>query len=148
MKKYKLVALVIVLAGLLVGGWYVLSSDPEPVQSNDSSVDTGSISQPSPESGVTNDQLSISFSYADGVYTYNGTVQKPTPCTSVESDATILESLPEQVNVNIDILSSDEICAQVIEEEEISGEFSASKEASIEVFLNGDTVGTINGTDL
>lgn len=86
------------------------------------------------------EQVYIDFTYENGKYLYSGTVQKPTPCDTVEVNAVIRESFPEQVTFAITTKSSDQICAQVITEEEISGEIAVSEQAVIEVTLNGEAV--------
>lgn len=63
--------------------------------------------------------------------------EKPTPCHEVKHDSVILESYPEQVTVNLSILSPepDVICAQVEEDFEVAGLFQASKEAKVEFIV-------------
>ena len=85
-------------------------------------------------------QVALDFTYEDGKYLYTGTVQKPAPCDSVEVDAVIRESFPEQVTLQITTQASDQICIQVISEEEIEGEIQVSEQAMIEVTYNGDVV--------
>ncbi|MBN1916224.1 hypothetical protein JW796_04575 [Candidatus Dojkabacteria bacterium] len=92
------------------------------------------------DGGIEDGKVRLDFTYKNDVYKYTGAVQKPTPCDGVTTDAIVRESSPEQVTLQIVIEPSDQICAQVITEEEISGEIKVSKQARIEVTLNGETV--------
>lgn len=62
---------------------------------------------------------------------------KPTPCHTIKHEALVLESYPEQVTVNLSILSPDPdaICTQVEEDFEVAGLFQASKEAKVEFIV-------------
>ena len=99
---------------------------------NDGTDDNGS--------GVDEETVDLTFTYEDGKYLYSGTVQKPTPCDTIEVDAVIRESFPEQVTLAITTKPSDGICAQVISEETIEGEIAVSQQAVIEVTYNGKVV--------
>lgn len=76
-------------------------------------------------------------------YSVNGTL--PTPCHTYTISPQVRESYPEQVEIAIAVISDSEaICAQVIQEVEDSGTFSASKEADISLTvqtLSKDSVG-------
>lgn len=82
--------------------------------------------------------INIAFSHHDGAYYYSGMIQKPTPCDTVSSDYVIRESYPEQVDLNFTIQSSDQICAQVISDEPVSGQIPVSEKAKIQVYINGE----------
>ena len=138
MKKYKLITLIVLLIIVIAGSWYVYSDNVEPRQYTDPAVKTNN--QNSQEFTYANDTLDITFSYDNNAYKYTGIVQKPTPCHEVSTEVVIRESYPEQVDLNVDIDNTDQICAQVIEEEEISGEIPVSKDATIQVYLNGELV--------
>ncbi len=87
--------------------------------------------------GVRPDEpIDIEFSYANGAYSYSATIQKPTPCHTVESDVIVRESLPEQVDVRFVVKDSGEMCIQVIDEETVTGEILVSEAALIRVFVN------------
>jgi len=64
-------------------------------------------------------------------YTISGT--KPSPCHEIKHEVFVRESLPEQVTVNLSVLSPepDTNCIQVIEEFTERGTFSASSEATV-----------------
>lgn len=58
---------------------------------------------------------------------------KPSPCHEIKHEAIIQESYPEQVTVNLTVISPepDVNCMQVIEKLDIEGTFSASPEAKV-----------------
>lgn len=95
----------------------------------------------------TNQLINISFNYHNDAYFYSGTIQKPTICHKVKSDFIIRESFPEQVDLRFTIEDSGEICAQVIGEEEISGQIPVSEKAKIQVYIN-DELQPGKGTNL
>lgn len=71
-------------------------------------------------------------------YTITGT--KPSPCHEVKHEVFINESLPEQVTVNLSLLSPepDTNCIQVIEEFTERGTFSASPEATVSFVVSNE----------
>ncbi len=84
--------------------------------------------------------VDMQFKYEGDVYKYSGTVEKPTPCHKIQTDIVIKESYPEQVDIKITTTASDQICVQVISEEEISGEIKVSEDAVIDIYLNGELI--------
>lgn len=62
-----------------------------------------------------------SSNYIDGKVYYKAIINKPTPCHKVEVEEIFLESYPVQIELLIDIIPSDEVCAQVIAEEIVEG---------------------------
>ena len=63
-------------------------------------------------------------------YTVTGTV--PTPCHEVNINTQVMESFPEQVVVNVTVITNpEEVCTQVIQDINKTGTFQASEEAKI-----------------
>lgn len=63
-------------------------------------------------------------------YTVTGTV--PTPCHDVNINTQVMESFPEQVVVNVTVITDPEdVCIQVIQDINKTGTFQASEEAKI-----------------
>lgn len=145
MNKNKLLVGIALLLILLVGGWFALMSDTNTTPTDEPTASEPTTSGPTQDGiDVANESINLTFTYADNAFAYNGTVQKPTPCHSVETDLRIMESFPEQVELDINVVPTDEICAQVIDEEELSGEITVSEYASIRVYLNGEVVDTLS----
>lgn len=65
---------------------------------------------------------------------------KPTPCHEIRHEAIVLESFPEQVTVNLSLISPspETACIQMIEEITVTGSFSASSEAKINFIVSNE----------
>ena len=138
----KLVALILFIAlpfiGFYAGVWYQKAVSPpksvikiqEPSKDDDSS------------SSASSKKVNLKTSYKDGVLTYSGSVQLPSPCHKLKEEALVAESFPEQVQIRLTIENpaSGTMCAQVVTEKEFSGEAQASEKATISIFLNGKKV--------
>ena len=89
---------------------------------------------------ITGENVTLTYQYAGvNVWEYNVKGQLPNPCHSAEVDALVAESYPEQVTVMVNIKenkSTDTVCIQVIQELDISGEFSASSKAKVTLQVN------------
>lgn len=74
----------------------------------------------------------------ENLWEYKITGDLPTPCHSTTHEVIVLESFPEQVNVNLSITppAPDIICIQVIEELNLEGTFSASQEAKVDFIVS------------
>ena len=133
-KKYRILLLVLVLVLLLVLLGLLILRPAKNVETEQPAIDIPSTFQ------LSNDIVSLDFEYKEDTYFYSGTVQKPTPCDVVDVESLIFETFPEKVKMDITIEKSDAVCIQVIDEEEISGEFKVDKAATIRVFLDGEEV--------
>ena len=81
--------------------------------------------------------LDVEVDYENGILSYSGVVQKPTPCHVLEIEETILTN-PTRIRVDISIEETDEICIQVITPEEISGSLEISEEpSSFTIYVDG-----------
>jgi hypothetical protein len=69
--------------------------------------------------------------YTDGTHTVVGTLLLPTPCDVPAVSAVVAESLPEQVAIDITVVRTGDMCAQVITEQRFQVTFSASEAAVI-----------------
>lgn len=79
----------------------------------------------------------VAHQYKNGIHTYVGEVESPTPCYVVTGEAIVRESYPEQVDIRIETQNSGEICTQVITLKKFRVSFHASDKAVIRAFLNG-----------
>ena len=84
---------------------------------------------------ITGENITLTYKYAGAnVWKYNVKGQLPNPCQSAKVDALVAESYPEQVTIMVNIKennSTDTACIQIIQELDISGEFSASEKATV-----------------
>jgi len=97
-----------------------------------------STSQDNPKT-IVEDNITLTYQYASvNVWKYTVTGQLPTPCQSAKVDALVAESYPEQVTVMVNIEDSGKgtVCAQVIQELNIKGEFNASSKAIVKLQVN------------
>lgn len=68
--------------------------------------------------------------YEDGVHTYVGELDLPTPCDLLEVNALVQESFPEQILLDFTVINNAEMCAQVVTTQRFMVEASASQEAT------------------
>jgi hypothetical protein len=107
--------------------------DNQDSQSNTTRRDTAA------EGDYTEEGFELEANYqGDNQWTYQIDGYKPTPCHQVDQDVVVQESFPEQVIVSVEITQpeGDAICTQVLEMIELTGEFSASEEAQVELVVN------------
>ena len=80
--------------------------------------------------------------FENGTHTYSGAIDKPTPCYSLETEALVRESFPEQVTLRFTLRppKPDVSCAQVITPAPFKIIFDASAEAKVDAALNGRQV--------
>lgn len=73
--------------------------------------------------------------FIDGVHTLVGEIEMPTPCDLVEASAVVMESYPEQVMVNFQVINNAEMCTQVVTAQRFKVDFQASDAASIKAIF-------------
>ena len=91
---------------------------------------------------VDSQKVSLKTNFKNGLLTYSGSVQAPSPCHELEKEVVIAESFPEQVQISLQLKEPkpETICAQVVTEKEFSGELKVSEQARISIYLNGKKV--------
>ncbi len=70
-------------------------------------------------------------------HTFAGIIDMPTPCHLLEATARVLESMPEQINIDFTVINNAEACVQVITPQRFKVEAGASKEAVITATWEG-----------
>ncbi len=78
--------------------------------------------------------------FEDGVHTFVGELELPTPCDLLEVNALVMESFPEQILLDFTVINNAEMCAQVITTQRFMVEASASEEATTAARFMGRTV--------
>lgn len=123
-KKLASVLLVIIVFLLILfGAWYLFFKSG-----------TFNLNISTNEGTITQDDITLGYEYmGENKWEYTITGELPNPCYKATSGGLVAESYPEQVTVTLSISkpSSDTVCTQVIQELNISGEFSASDKAKI-----------------
>jgi len=86
--------------------------------------------------------LKVLHNYVEGVHTYSGTVELPTPCHTLTANAVVMESYPEQVQLVLTISppAADLACTQVADKTLYAVEVTASADAQ----LTGITLASSN----
>lgn len=97
---------------------------------------TGCTAQTSVQVGSdTKGEIKLDYKYlGDSKWEYTLTADLPTPCHEIKHEVVVLESYPEQVKVNAEIVNPDNTltCIQVIQEDaQVTGTFSASEQAKV-----------------
>lgn len=85
-------------------------------------------------------KVAVTHDFKNGLHTYVGTIDAPTPCHTISGEAIVKESYPEQVDIRIETRESGEICAQVVTTKRFKVSFSASQSAVVRAFVNGTPV--------
>lgn len=104
-------------------------------------VVAGCAQQTSIEPGVFNEELSQT-SFEKDMLTYNLSFQKPTPCHSLNVTRTFDEGV---LTLNVETVykaQTGEVCAQVIEFENVVGEFEDENLEELQVFLDNTQIYT------
>lgn len=78
--------------------------------------------------------------FIDGVHTFVGELAMPTPCDLVETNSTVMESFPEQVRLNFDVINNAELCAQIITTQRFMISATASTDAKFAAYFMGRVV--------
>jgi hypothetical protein len=88
--------------------------------------------------------------FKDGIHTYTGQIELPTPCHSLERDISIAGFAEEEVvKVNFSIIPPEEgiLCAQVIAVRDFEVSFQASENAEITFQINNNNAVLVDPND-
>lgn len=75
--------------------------------------------------------------YVDGVHTFVGQIDMPTPCDLLQAQAVVQETMPEQVQLNFTTINNDPGCSNVVTAQRFKVEARATKDAIISATLRG-----------
>jgi len=78
--------------------------------------------------------------YIDGVHTLAGEIMMPTPCDLLEAEIRVMESFPEQIVIDFNVINTAEFCAQQQTPQRFMVSASASENATFSALLMGRTV--------
>jgi hypothetical protein len=133
-KSLLLAGSVIVLAVVVI--YFSSLSTGEDAQKNPQRIDTDQVKFINDNRGA----LKVEKNFSDGVHTYKGSLNVPTPCHDVLTEVTVAESFPEQVSIYLEVVDAGGICAQVITEKEFTVEFQASEQAIVTGYLHDEMI--------
>jgi hypothetical protein len=88
-----------------------------------------------PYPGIT--RIDAKHFFVDGVHTFVGELEMPTPCDLLEVESTVMESYPEQVRLDFTVINNAEACAQVITPARFSVTATATEGATISATFMG-----------
>jgi hypothetical protein len=94
--------------------------------------------QPLPYPEIT--RIDAKHYYIDGQHTLVGEINFPTPCDLLEVEAVVMESFPEQIRLDFDVINNAETCAQVVTPQRFKVEAMASEEATFTAYFMGRMV--------
>ncbi len=91
------------------------------------------------ESGLYPDitRIDAKHYFIDGKHTLVGEINLPTPCDLLEAEAIVMESFPEQVIIDFNVINNAESCAQVVTAQRFKVEAVASDEATFSARFMG-----------
>jgi hypothetical protein len=132
------IILVVIFFALVVVGMFIFAY-----------LKKSEISEPATNVPVTNGQTEEVVAYPeikrvdakhyfiDGVHTFVGQLEMPTPCDLLTSEASVAESYPEQVTLNFSVINNAESCVQAITAQRFMITAAASKDASFKAKFMG-----------
>lgn len=125
----KSIILFVILFVLIVAGMFMYANlKKAELQNNNESQEQVPDLDPSPYADIA--RIDAKHYFIDGKHTLVGEVNLPTPCDLLEADAVVMESFPEQVQINFSVINNAEVCAQVITAQRFKVEALASAEAT------------------
>lgn len=78
--------------------------------------------------------------FIDGVHTIAGEIPMPTPCDLLEVEARVMESMPEQVALDFNVINNADFCAQVVTPQRFMVSATASEAATFSATFMGRPV--------
>ncbi len=128
-KKGTIITIVVILILLLVGGWvWVKYKDTWFKKTAPSGQVQGAESEM---------EITAKHQFKNGKHIVAGEVNLPTPCYVLGTEATVAQSMPEQITLKFTATTHGDMCAQVITVERFRFDFSASQNAVIKATWNG-----------
>ncbi len=131
------IALTVTLFALIVAGMFVFAylKRSEQVQVV--------IETPTAESDVLYPdvtRIDAKHFYNEGAHTFVGEIQLPTPCDLLEGAARVMESYPEQIVLDFNVINNADSCAQVITSARFYITATASDKATVSAVFMGRPV--------
>lgn len=124
----KSIILIVTLFVLIVAGMFMYANLKK--AELQSTVDVGaqnSESEVVPYADIT--RVDARHYFIDGKHTLVGEINMPTVCDLLEADSVVMESMPEQVRINFNVINNAENCAQVVTAQRFKVEAVASADA-------------------
>jgi hypothetical protein len=138
----KSIILIVVLFALLVGGMFMYAhlKQNEIANPNTNDDPEPAVGEETPNEYPGIERITATHFYEDGTHTLVGEVNMPTPCDLVETEATVMESMPEQVRVDFTVVNNADTCAQVVTPQRFKVSADASETATFSATFAGREV--------
>lgn len=78
--------------------------------------------------------------FVDGVHTFVGQIELPTPCDLLQGETVVRESMPEQVTLVFTVINTAESCVETVTAQRFMLTATASEEAQITASFMGRVV--------
>ena len=91
-----------------------------------------------PYPGIT--RIDAKHYFIDGVHTFAGQIDLPTPCDLLEAETVVRESYPEQITIALNVINNSETCTQVVTTQRFMATATASAEAKVSATFMGREV--------
>ncbi len=85
-------------------------------------------------------KIKVAHIFMDGMHTFTGEINLPTPCHTLTHKVVIAESYPEQVTAVFEMKNETDACVQMVIPEPFVVSFEASEEADFRITLNGKDI--------
>ena len=83
------------------------------------------------------ERVDVKHFFIDGVHTLVGEMPMPTPCDLLESKVLVMESYPEQIQIDFSVINNAESCIQQITPARFQVTATADEQASFKAKLMG-----------
>lgn len=130
-----LIIWLVVLFVVIVGGMFAYAYFASQDVANQPALEEQMEEETTPYDHIT--RVDAKHFFIDGTHSVVGEVVMPTPCDLLEADATVAESMPEQVTINFNVINTAETCAQVETSQRFRVDFEASENAEIDAQFMG-----------
>lgn len=136
----KSIILVVTLFVLIVAGMFVYANLKKNELNNKDMANQVEVTedQELPYPDIT--RIDAKHYYIDGTHTLVGEINFPTPCDLLEANAVVMESFPEQVRVDFNVVNNSDTCVQVVTAQRFKVEAVASDEATFSAKFMGRDV--------
>lgn len=96
------------------------------------------VEEPVPYPNIT--RIDAKHYFIDGLHTFVGEIEMPTPCDLIEVNSLVRESFPEQIQLDFTVINNAEMCTQVITAQRFLVEATASEGATVSATFMGRAV--------
>lgn len=142
----KSITLIVILFLLIVAGMFVFAYLQQNEVVEDSTIEEPANPDADVDADNTPDQypsitrVNATHYYIDGTHTLVGEINMPTPCDLLEAEATVMESMPEQIRIDFSVINNADMCAQVITPQRFKVSVEASPDATFSAVFMGRPV--------